>query len=54
MVAHVVICNQWYCVMFGNRVVAKFREKADANIYCMWCIGHRNVESARLASGLVI
>ena len=54
MVASVLICNQWYCVMVGNRVIAKFREKADANLYCMWCIGHRNVESARLASGLVI
>ena len=54
MVAHVVVCNHWYCVMFGNRVVAKFREKADANIYCIWCIGHHNVQSARLASGLVV
>ena len=54
MVASVVVSGQWYCVMLGNRVVAKFREKVDANLYCMWCIGHRGVESAKLASGLVI
>lgn len=54
MVASVVISGEWYCVMIGNRVVAKFREKVDANIYVTCCINAGHIKSARLASGLVI
>ena len=54
MTATVVINNKWYCVMVGNRVVAKFREKVDANIYSASLMDNGHVKAVRLASGLVI
>jgi len=47
-------CGCWWCVMLDGRPHARFAYRVDANLYCMCCIESGHIESATLASGLVI
>lgn len=46
--------NGWWCVSFDGLEIAKFRAKADAQIFAVCCFESGHAERVTLASGEVI